>query len=88
MTGSERKIGPDEWTEEELMKRIPPVHDYTPAGIRAIREREQGSRAQFAAALGGSASAVGRWERGDAKSSPPAMKLLDIVDRKGLDFIR
>jgi putative transcriptional regulator len=38
----------------------------------------------FAAYLNTSVSTVQKWEIGEKKPSGPALKLLDIVDRKGL----
>lgn len=60
----------------------------SPDEIRVLRKREGVSREDFAYALWASPSLIGRWERGQSVPTPTAFKLLDIVRRKGLDFVR
>lgn len=66
---------------------LPPVPTYTPASIRSIRARHNLSQAVMAAALNASLSTVRQWEIGHKRPSGPAAKLLDVLDRKGLDAL-
>ena len=52
--------------------------------IRAIREREHVSQPVFARYLNVSKSSVSQWEIGEKKPDGAALKLLDLVRRKGL----
>jgi putative transcriptional regulator len=52
--------------------------------IRAIREREQVSQPVFAAYLNVSRNLVSDWERGVKRPGGPALRLLSIIQRKGL----
>lgn len=63
---------------------LPPVPDYSPTKIKAIRARHNLSQAVMAAALNASLSTVRQWEIGQKKPSGPAAKLLSVLDRKGL----
>ena len=70
---------------------LPPVKTYTPAQIKRIREKARVSQAVFAAYLNTSPSTVQKWERehelGGKKPNGPSLKLLNLVDRKGLDAL-
>ena len=55
--------------------------------IRAIREREHVSQPVFAAYLNVSRNLVSDWERGVKRPGGPALRLLSIVKRKGLQAI-
>jgi putative transcriptional regulator len=57
---------------------------YSAYEIKRLRLKEKASQAVFAAYLNTSVSTVQKWEIGAKKPSGPALKLLDIVDRKGL----
>ena len=52
--------------------------------IKLIREHSKVSQAVFAAVLNTSVSTVQKWEIGEKKPSGPSLKLLDLIDRKGL----
>lgn len=64
-----------------------PVPDYDSARIRALRERLQLSQSVLAALLNTSDSTVRKWEQGDKSPSGPSLKLLNLLDRKGLDAV-
>ena len=64
---------------------LPAVRKYTPAEIKRIRLRTRTSQGVFAHYLNTSIYTVQKWEQGTKKPNGPSMKLLDIVDRKGLD---
>ena len=64
--------------------RLEEPRAYSAYEIKRLRLRERASQAVFAAYLNTSVSTVQKWEIGDKKPSGPALKLLDLVDRKGL----
>lgn len=59
----------------------------SPEAIRALREREQVSQPIFAAYLNVSKNLVSDWERGIKKPGGPALRLLQIVTKHGLDAL-
>lgn len=60
---------------------------YSAYEIKRLRLREKASQAVFAAYLNTSVSTVQKWEIGEKKPSGPALKLLDLVERKGLKVL-
>ena|SRR5688572_20168958 len=60
---------------------------YSAYEIKRLRLREKASQAVFAKYLNTSVSTVQKWEIGDKTPSGPALKLLDLVDRKGLKVL-
>ena len=66
---------------------IPPVPEYTPDAIRSLRERYHISQAVLASVLNTSLSTVQKWEVGDKHPGGPSQKLLNILDRKGLEVM-
>ena len=65
-----------------------PVEPYSANQIRCLRERYRLSQAVMAAILNTSLSTIQKWEVGDKHPSGPSLKLLSILDRKGLDAMR
>ncbi len=63
------------------------IPDYSKAKIRALRQRHKLSQAVLAAVLNTSLSTVRQWEIGDKHPSGPSLKLLDLLDRKGLESL-
>lgn len=59
----------------------------SPEAIKALREREQVSQPIFAAYLNVSKNLVSDWERGIKKPGGPALRLLSIVDKHGLNAL-
>jgi putative transcriptional regulator len=55
--------------------------------IKLIRENSKLSQAVFAAVLNTSVSTVQKWEIGEKKPSGPSLKLLNLIDRKGLEAV-
>lgn len=55
--------------------------------IRSLREKLQVSQAVLAAVLNTSVSTVQKWEIGDKKPSGPSLKLLNLIERKGLEAV-
>jgi putative transcriptional regulator len=66
---------------------LPPVHHYTAADIRRIRKEANVSQAVFAAVLNVGKATVAAWEQGGKQPSGPALKLLYLVERKGLSAL-
>ncbi len=66
---------------------LPPVKTYQPNEIRQIRLRYRFSQAVFAAYLNVSKTSVASWESGGKKPGPAAIKLLNLVDRKGIEAV-
>jgi putative transcriptional regulator len=66
---------------------IEPVPDYNPEQIRKLRNRYRLSQAVFASMLNTSLSTVQKWEIGEKHPSGPSLKLLSILDRKGIDVL-
>jgi putative transcriptional regulator len=64
--------------------RLPPLKPYATVEIKRLRLKTRASQSVFAAYLNTSVSTVQKWEVGDKKPSGPALKLLNIVERKGL----
>lgn len=63
---------------------LPALKSYRPKEIKRLRLKAKTSQAVFAAYLNTSVSTVQKWEIGEKTPSGPALKLLNIVDRKGL----
>lgn len=57
---------------------------YSAYEIKRLRLKEKASQAVFAAYLNTSVSTVQKWEIGEKTPSGTALKLLDVVERKGL----
>ena len=66
---------------------LDPVPDYSSDNIRALRARFKLSQAVFASVLNTSLSTVRQWEIGDKHPSGPSLKLLNLLDKKGLDVL-
>jgi len=64
---------------------LAPVPEYSREKIRALRHRYKLSQAVLASVLNTSLSTVRQWEIGDKHPSGPSLKLLDLLDRKGLE---
>lgn len=60
---------------------------YSAYEIKRLRLKEKASQAVFAAYLNTSVSTVQKWEVGQKSPSGPALKLLDLVERKGLKVL-
>ena len=66
---------------------LPPIKQYNAAAIKRIRTRSNASQGVFAAYLNTSKSTVQKWERGAKRPNGPSLKLLNIVDQKGLSAL-
>jgi putative transcriptional regulator len=63
------------------------VPEMPPKKIKSLREASKLSQAVFAAVLNTSISTVQKWEIGDKKPSGPSLKLLNLIERKGLEVV-
>ena len=66
---------------------LTPVRNLTPDQIRSIRLREGASQAVFARYLNVSPNLVSQWERGEKPPQGPSLKMLSLVERKGLGSV-
>lgn len=66
---------------------LTPVEPLSPNEIREIRLRERVSQAVFALHLNVTKGLISKWERGDKRPTGPSLKLLRLVQKKGLDAI-
>ena len=66
---------------------LTPVHPFTSEEIRALREREEVSQVVFAHHLNISKDTISQWERGEKHPSGTSLKLLALVEKKGLSSI-
>ena len=66
---------------------LPPVKDLTAAQIKRLRTKSKASQAVFAAYLNTSLSTVQKWEQGQKKPNGPSLKLLNLVQQKGLNAL-
>ena len=63
---------------------LPPVKEYSAIQIKRLREKSKASQSVFAAYLNTSLSTVQKWEQGKKKPNGPSLKLLNLVEEKGL----
>ena len=66
---------------------LDPIPAYSSEGIRALRDRHKLSQAVLASVLNTSLSTVRQWEIGDKHPSGPSLKLLSLLDKKGLEVL-
>jgi putative transcriptional regulator len=66
---------------------LAPIQDYDATKVKALRQRLHLSQAVLASVLNTSLSTVRKWEVGDKRPSGPSQKLLDILERKGLEAV-
>lgn len=66
---------------------LTPVRDFTAVDIRALREREGLSQPVFARYLNVTKGLVSQWERGEKHPRGASLKLLALIEKKGLDVV-
>jgi len=66
---------------------LPKIKEYSPAQIKRIRESNKASQAVFAAYLNTSVSTIQKWERGEKRPNGPSLRLLNLVEAKGLQSL-
>lgn len=78
--------------DKQTMRRfdamcLTPVKPFSAADIRQLREREGLSQPVFARYLNVTKSLVSQWERGEKHPRGASLKLLALIERKGLDVV-
>lgn len=66
---------------------VPPIRPLQPDEIKRIRENSHVSQAVFARLLNTSLSTVQKWEIGQKRPAGTALKLLHLVQKRGLEII-
>jgi len=66
---------------------LPEVKEYSPEQIILIRKKLKLSQSALASIFNISPSTVQKWEGGSKKPTGASRKLLDIVERKGIDVL-
>jgi len=66
---------------------LPPIKEYTPKQIQKIRKNNKVSQSVFAAYLNTSISTIRQWEQGDKFPRGISLKILNLVDKNGLDVL-
>jgi putative transcriptional regulator len=66
---------------------LEPIAGYSAEQIRSLRKRYQLSQAVLASVLNTSISTIQKWEIGDKHPAGPSLKLLSILDHKGLEAL-
>ena len=66
---------------------LPPIEPVGPEQIKQIREATRVSQAVFAAILNTSVSTVQKWEIGQKRPTGAALKLLHLVQKRGLEAV-
>jgi putative transcriptional regulator len=66
---------------------LTPARPMTAADIRVLRAREHASQAVFARYLDVTTGPISQWERGEKRPAGASLKLLNLVDRRGLAAI-
>ena len=66
---------------------FPKVRDFKPEQIKRLRRRNKVSQPVFAICLNIKASTVKKWESGENHPSGAALKLLNLIDKNGLEAV-
>ena len=66
---------------------LPEIKEYSPEKIISIRKQLKLSQAALASIFNISPSTVQKWEQGNNKPAGASRKLLDIMERKGLEAL-
>jgi len=73
--------------ELELLD-IPEAKMFSPKQIKQIRDKVRVSQGVFAAMLNVTPATVQKWEQGRVKPQNAALRLLSIIDAKGIDVLK
>jgi putative transcriptional regulator len=66
---------------------LPKVKPLSPAQIKKLRAKEKVSQSVFAKFLNTTLSTVRQWERGEKRPRGTSLKLLNLVQSKGLSAL-
>jgi DNA-binding transcriptional regulator YiaG len=67
---------------------ITPAPEMAPKHIKEIREHVRASQFVLAMHLGVATATISQWERGARKPDGPALRLLYLIERHGLEYVR
>ena len=73
--------------EHEAFYRANQVPQYTGEHVKELRTRLHVSQAALAVIINTSAATVRAWEAGTKKPGGPSCKLLELLDRKGIESL-
>ncbi|EDN69537.1 DNA-binding protein [Beggiatoa sp. PS] len=74
-------------TQQELEALCLPLKEYSAEQIKHIRLKNNLTQAIFATYLNLSPSTIQKWEMGKTKPKGPSLKLLNLVEQKGLNLL-
>lgn len=84
-----KELGLSKATVAELEQLdIPEARMLSPKQIKRIRNKVRVSQGVFAALLNVNPSTVQKWEQGKVKPQSAALRLLNIIDTKGIDVLK
>lgn len=84
-----RELGFSKATVAQLEELgIPAARALSARQIKEIRIRVRVSQGVFAALLNVNPSTVQKWEQGKVKPQNAALRLLNIIDQKGIDVLK
>jgi putative transcriptional regulator len=66
---------------------LPETPDFNAARIKEIRKKTRMSQTVFARVLNVGGTTVAQWEQGLKNPSGPSARLLDVIERKGVESI-
>jgi putative transcriptional regulator len=66
---------------------LTPIQSFTPEQIKQIRQRENISQPVLAHYLNVSKNLISDWERGIKKPGGPALRLLTMIEKKGVQAV-
>jgi len=94
MAGAQRRLGiVDKATYEKITARhlgkktLPTEAPMTGAEVRAVREEAHLSQAAFGRYLNVTPGYVSQLERGEAQAKGPALALLNVIRRRGIEAL-
>ena len=68
-------------------KCLAPIHEFSAVEIKQLRQKEGVSQTVFAHYLNVSPDSIRNWEQGVKNPAGPSLKLLSLVEKKGLEAI-
>jgi putative transcriptional regulator len=75
-------------TMREFDRRcLTPIQTMSPRRIRELRIREDATQTVFAALLNVTPTLIKRWESGESEPRGASLKLLTLVEKKGLEIV-
>lgn len=92
ITSTIRDLNKSGLVDEITMRNIenlclPEIQEYSPERIVSLRKRFKLSQAALASIFNISPSTVQKWEQGNKKPAGASRKLLNLIDRKGLEVL-